>query len=99
MWPDRVPNPGPLTYESGALPTALRGLAQRCLKMLKISANKGLRRSHHKRECCVIIIQQHPPPPPPQTPTQTPPLYLKTFWHTQIYKVLNLIYYPHHLIN
>ena len=23
MWPDRVLNPGPLTYESGALPTAL----------------------------------------------------------------------------
>ena len=27
MWPDRVSNPGPLTYESGALPTGLRGLA------------------------------------------------------------------------
>ena len=27
MRPDRVSNPGPLTYESGALPTALRGLA------------------------------------------------------------------------
>ena len=26
MWPDWVSNPGPLTYESGALPTALRGL-------------------------------------------------------------------------
>ena len=25
MLPDRVPNPGPLTYESGALPIALRG--------------------------------------------------------------------------
>ena len=25
MWPDRVSNTGPLTYESGALPTALRG--------------------------------------------------------------------------
>ena len=23
MWPDWVSNPGPLTYESGALPTAL----------------------------------------------------------------------------
>ena len=28
MLPDRVSNPGPLTYESGALPIALRGLAQ-----------------------------------------------------------------------
>ena len=24
MWPDRVSNPGPQTYESGALPIALR---------------------------------------------------------------------------
>ena len=24
MWPDRVSNPGPLTYKSGARPTALR---------------------------------------------------------------------------
>ena len=28
MWPDQVSNPGPLTYESGALPTALRGPAK-----------------------------------------------------------------------
>ena len=28
MLPDRVSNPGPLTYESGALPTALRGSAR-----------------------------------------------------------------------
>ena len=27
MWPDRVSNPGPLTYESGALPIALCGPA------------------------------------------------------------------------
>ena len=27
MLPDRVSNPGPLTYESGALPTAQRGPA------------------------------------------------------------------------
>ena len=29
MWPDRVSNPGPPTYESGALPIALRGPAYR----------------------------------------------------------------------
>ena len=28
MLPDRVSDPGPLTYESGALPIALRGPAQ-----------------------------------------------------------------------
>ena len=27
MWPDRVSNPGPLTYETGALSTALRSPA------------------------------------------------------------------------
>ena len=27
MWPDRVSNPGPLTYESDPLPTALSGSA------------------------------------------------------------------------
>ena len=29
MLPDRVSNPGPLTYETGALPIALRGLNKR----------------------------------------------------------------------
>ena len=28
MLPDRVSNPGPLTYESGVLPIALRGPAE-----------------------------------------------------------------------
>ena len=28
MLPDRVSNPGPLTYESGALPITLRGPAK-----------------------------------------------------------------------
>ena len=34
MWPDRVSNPGPLTYESGALPIALRGPAYVFLIMI-----------------------------------------------------------------
>ena len=29
MLPDRVSNPGPMTYESGALPIALRGPADK----------------------------------------------------------------------
>ena len=32
MLPDRVLNPGPLVYESGALPIALRGPAQGTVK-------------------------------------------------------------------
>ena len=37
MLPDRVSNPGPLTYESGALPIALRGPAahKNCPRMPK----------------------------------------------------------------
>ena len=35
MLPDRVSNPGPLTYESGALPIALRGPAT-VLRILKL---------------------------------------------------------------
>ena len=31
MLPDRVSNPGPLTYESGALPIALHGPAHRII--------------------------------------------------------------------
>ena len=34
MLPDRVSNPGPLTYESGALPIALRGPAP--ISVLKV---------------------------------------------------------------
>ena len=34
MLPDRVSNPGPLTYESGALPIALRGPAFFFLKIV-----------------------------------------------------------------
>ena len=33
MLPDRVSNPGPLTYESGALPIALRGPAEQTINL------------------------------------------------------------------
>ena len=35
MLPDRVSNPGPLTYESGALPIALRGPADETKTLIK----------------------------------------------------------------
>ena len=41
MLPDRVSNPGPLTYESGALPIALHGPAT-ALRKAKIVYNFGL---------------------------------------------------------
>ena len=39
MLSDRVSNPGPLTYESGALPIALRGPAFRLGTRLGVNAN------------------------------------------------------------
>ena len=42
MLPDRVSNPGPLTYESGALPIALRGMA---FNMGKCFLNSGFLRN------------------------------------------------------
>ena len=41
MLPDRVSNPGPLTYESGALPIALRGPA---FRMEKVGIIRNYRR-------------------------------------------------------
>ena len=46
MWPDRVSNPGPLTYESCALPTALRGQAVDVSLDRKINIADSLSGSH-----------------------------------------------------
>ena len=43
MLPDRVSNPGPLTYESGALPIALRGPAKLAVVIRLIESMMGLR--------------------------------------------------------
>ena len=40
MLPDRVSNPGPLTYESGAIPIALRGLAGKSAKGVDMSSDQ-----------------------------------------------------------
>ena len=43
MLPDRVSNPGPLTYESGALPIAPRGPAVEWLEWLSYRAGSRLK--------------------------------------------------------
>ena len=55
MLPDRVSNPGPLTYESGALPIALRGPHQPVMRIsvvislyLKVAAHPKLLISQSK---------------------------------------------------
>ena len=37
MWPDQVSKAGPLTYESGALQTALRSLAGSCVTNVNLN--------------------------------------------------------------
>ena len=49
MLPDRVSNPGPLTYESGALPIALRGPAV-------ISRLPKLRDFKRHIRCCSRVV-------------------------------------------
>ena len=46
MWPDRVSNLGPLTYESGALPIAQRG-----------PANIVGGAARHEQYCSVILAE------------------------------------------
>ena len=56
MWPDRVSNPGPLTYESGALPTALRGPA--FMMDQGYSKHRQLNVAVFKYSlCCTILIK------------------------------------------
>ena len=53
MLPDRVSNPGPLTYESGALPMALRGPARS--ECNGVEQRKG---EHHllHQPCCLNLM-------------------------------------------
>ena len=47
MWPDQVSNPGPLTYESGDLLTALRGLALTCSKSVTAKYTSTTKRQYY----------------------------------------------------
>ena len=51
MWPDRVSNPGPPTYESDAQPIALRGPAIR--KRIPSSESRGNERV--KEKICIRL--------------------------------------------
>ena len=42
MWPDRVLNPGPLTFESDAISTALRGPEPKVLTGADIHSEMGV---------------------------------------------------------
>ena len=62
MLSDRVSNPGPLTYESGALPIALRGPAMsRASDMIR--SRKMLKRVDGRRHPCLTptVVLNHSP--------------------------------------
>ena len=63
MWPDRVSHPGLLTYESGALPTALRGPAKKKEKGLCTYTVPCIRRDNRdilNKECCSFFFNHLP---------------------------------------
>ena len=62
MWPDRVSNPRPLTYKSGVLPTALRGLATLHLFALVQNVKNNCRFSIFWAETlfCSILLRLKP---------------------------------------
>ena len=51
MLPDRVSNPGPLTYESGALPIALRRPATKTLTWTTRTSGNDEPRQKYRLEC------------------------------------------------
>ena len=59
MWPDRVLNPGSLTYESGALPTALRGPAAHDVKMTSYLRRCDVMTSHRGRYDVILALYAH----------------------------------------
>ena len=55
MLPDRVLNPGPLTYESGALPIALRGPAH-IVYDLPVYMIYNMKKMMKKREILLQVL-------------------------------------------
>ena len=57
MWPGRVSDPGPLTYESDALPTALRGPAN-LKELFKIYFFKTMYRSQITYKITILTVER-----------------------------------------
>ena len=59
MLPDRVSNPGPLTYESGALPIALRGPAFKKGKFVSVQVVYALVNDFLILDVCLVRTCAH----------------------------------------
>ena len=59
MLPDRVSNPGPLTYESGALPIALRGPAASSKAIWKRNTVSAADATHQLVVVVVLLFYVH----------------------------------------
>ena len=59
MWPDRVSNPGSPTYESDALPTALRGPAKTYIEHHGLPGIFYLMAAHGIRWNCTCTVISH----------------------------------------
>ena len=67
MWPDRVSNPGPLTYESGAISIALRGPASTAVQptlLVKECPNNSIRKHKLPMPYCLWVQTFKPFFPP-----------------------------------
>ena len=60
MLPDRVSNPGPLTYESGALPIALRGPALMIALTYQIHYGQSMEQNKYYEKIKIQINQKIP---------------------------------------
>ena len=88
MLPDRVSNPGPLTYESGALPIALRGPAKRGGNPLSYSPPLHL--------MLLTSCLPHSMPPPPYSSVLGPALnstvFILTFLELECFPEIHFHY-------
>ena len=91
MLPDRVSNPGPLTYESDALPIALRGLETTTTTNEQVQLSSGKSKNYS-----ILILQVHPSVHRHQTYKGTPiilQVYRSICKHISFCKYVNLQVY------
>ena len=83
MLPDRVSNPGPLTYESGALPIALRSPAIFIGTLQKVYSNLPLLHSERPKLYGVLAVLSAMG-------------LTEATYHCSLYTKVSILLIPHH---